>query len=128
MPGAAHYVARLSEAMSIKWNNRVYAKRRLGLDVIALSYGEAYLYPDDSPRTSAIRCPHSGGPGRSPPLATATSRAQPHLAGLRDRDQRAFGIGGRRSPRAPFFCQSATARAATSQHLPACHSLLIRLQ
>jgi hypothetical protein len=27
--------------MSIKWNNRVYEKRRLGHDVIALSYGEA---------------------------------------------------------------------------------------
>jgi len=43
MPGAAHYVERVSEAMSIKWNNRVYEKRRLGHDVIALSYGEAHF-------------------------------------------------------------------------------------
>jgi hypothetical protein len=43
MPGAAHYVERLSEAMSIKWNKRVYEERRLGHDVTALSYGEAFF-------------------------------------------------------------------------------------
>ena len=41
MPGTAHYVERLSEAMSIKWNNRVYEMRRSGHDVIVLSSGEA---------------------------------------------------------------------------------------
>ena len=66
MPGAAHYVARLSEAMSIKWNNRVYAKRRLGLDVIALSYGEAYfdipLFSfDDLPVPEVYHYTHSRG-------------------------------------------------------------------
>lgn len=41
MPGTAQYVERLSEGMSIKWNNRVYEKQRSGHDVIALSSGEA---------------------------------------------------------------------------------------
>jgi aminotransferase len=41
MQGTARYVERLSEGMSIRWNNRVYEKQRSGHDVIALSSGEA---------------------------------------------------------------------------------------
>jgi aspartate aminotransferase/aminotransferase len=66
MPGTAHYVERLSEAMSIKWNNRVYEKRRLGHDVIALSSGEAnfdipLLSFDDLPVPEVYRYSHSRG-------------------------------------------------------------------
>ena len=43
MPGAAHDVERVREAMSIKRNKRVCEKRRSGHHVIALSYGEAYF-------------------------------------------------------------------------------------
>ena len=47
MPGAAHDVERVNEAMSIKWNNRVCEKRQSGHDVIAPSYGEAYFEVSD---------------------------------------------------------------------------------
>ena len=66
MPGTAHHVERLSEAMSIKWNNRVYEKRRSGHDVIALSSGEAnFDIPlfsfDDLPVPEVYRYSHSRG-------------------------------------------------------------------
>lgn len=66
MPSTAHYVERLSEAMSIKWNNRVYEKRRAGEDVIVLSSGEANfdvpLFPfDDLPVPEVYRYAHSRG-------------------------------------------------------------------
>jgi aminotransferase len=66
MPGTAHHVERLSEAMSIKWNNRVYEMRRSGHDVIVLSAGEANfdipLFPfDDLPVPAVYHYSHSRG-------------------------------------------------------------------
>lgn len=66
MPGTAHHVERLSEATSIKWNNRVYELRGSGHDVIVLSAGEANfdipLFPfDDLPVPEVYRYSHSRG-------------------------------------------------------------------
>lgn len=66
MPHAARYVQDISEAMSIKYNNRVYEKRSRGEDVIALSYGEAYFdIPlfrfDDLPLPGLYHYSHSRG-------------------------------------------------------------------
>jgi aspartate aminotransferase/aminotransferase len=52
--------------MSIKYNNRVYEKKRRGEDVIMLSYGEAYfdipLFPfDDLPTPGIYHYSHSRG-------------------------------------------------------------------
>ena len=66
MPKAARHVQDSSEAMSIKYNNRVYEKRSRGDDVIALSFGEAYLdIPlfgfDDLPMPALYHYSHSRG-------------------------------------------------------------------
>jgi aminotransferase len=66
MPHPARYVQDIVEAMSIKYNNRVYEKKRRGEDVIALSYGEAYFdIPlfrfDDLPMPGLYHYSHSRG-------------------------------------------------------------------
>lgn len=66
MPQAASYVQDIIEAMSIKYNNRVYEKRGRGDDVITLSYGEAYFdIPlfrfDDLPMPALYHYSHSRG-------------------------------------------------------------------
>ena len=66
MPHAASHVQDLSEATSIRVNNRIYEKRSRGEDVIALSYGEAYfdipLFPfDDLPMPALYHYSHSRG-------------------------------------------------------------------
>jgi aspartate aminotransferase/aminotransferase len=43
MPHATRHVRDISEAISIRFNNRVYEKKSRGEDVIALSYGEAFF-------------------------------------------------------------------------------------
>lgn len=66
MPHAASHVQDIIEAMSIKYNNRVYEKKSRGEDVIALSYGEAYFdIPlfgfDDLPMPGLYHYSHSRG-------------------------------------------------------------------
>jgi aminotransferase len=66
MPRSAEYVRDIIEAMSIKYNNRVYEKKQRGEDVIALSYGEAYFdIPlfrfDDLPMPGLYHYSHSRG-------------------------------------------------------------------
>jgi len=66
MPHAARHVQDTIEAMSIKYNNRVYEKRRAGDDVVALSFGEAYFdIPlfrfDDLPMPALYHYSHSRG-------------------------------------------------------------------
>jgi aminotransferase len=66
MPRPAQYVQDIVEAMSIKYNNRVYEKKRRGEDVIMLSMGEAYfdipLFPfDDLPLPALYHYSHSRG-------------------------------------------------------------------
>lgn len=66
MPHAARHVQDTIEAMSIKYNNRVYEKRSRGEDVIALSFGEAYFdIPlfgfDDLPMPALYHYSHSRG-------------------------------------------------------------------
>lgn len=66
MPRPAGYVQDIVEAMSIKYNNRVYEKKGRGEDVIALSYGEAYFdIPlfrfDDLPMPALYHYSHSRG-------------------------------------------------------------------
>jgi aminotransferase len=66
MPRPAGYVQDIIEAMSIKYNNRVYDKKRRGEDVITLSFGEAYfdipLYRfDDLPLPALYHYSHSRG-------------------------------------------------------------------
>jgi aminotransferase len=66
MPHAARHVQDIREAMSIKYNNRVYEKKSRGEDVIALSYGEAYFdIPlfrfDDLPMPGLYHYSHSRG-------------------------------------------------------------------
>jgi aminotransferase len=66
MPHPAGYVQDIIEAMSIKYNNRVYEKKRRGDDVIALSYGEAFFdIPlfrfDDLPMPALYHYSHSRG-------------------------------------------------------------------
>jgi aspartate aminotransferase/aminotransferase len=66
MPRAAGYVQDIIEAMSIKYNNRVYEKKQRGEDVITLSFGEAYfdipLFPfDDLPVPGLYHYSHSRG-------------------------------------------------------------------
>lgn len=43
MPTHAEYVENVVEAMSIKFNNRVYEMKQAGIDVIVLSLGEAFF-------------------------------------------------------------------------------------
>lgn len=66
MPRPAGHVQDIIEAMSIKYNNRVYEKQRRGEDVIALSFGEAYFdIPlfrfDDLPMPGLYHYSHSRG-------------------------------------------------------------------
>ncbi len=66
MPRPAGHVRDLIEAMSIKYNNRVYEKKQRGEDVITLSYGEAYFdIPlfrfDDLPMPGLYHYSHSRG-------------------------------------------------------------------
>lgn len=66
MPRPASHVQDIVEAMSIKYNNRVYEKQRRGEDVITLSLGEAYfdipLFPmDDLPLPALYHYSHSRG-------------------------------------------------------------------
>ncbi|HYH83333.1 MAG TPA: pyridoxal phosphate-dependent aminotransferase, partial [Longimicrobium sp.] len=66
MPRPAGYVQDIIEAMSIKYNNRVYDKKRQGDDVITLSFGEAYFdIPlfgfDDLPLPALYHYSHSRG-------------------------------------------------------------------
>lgn len=66
MPRPARYVQDIAEAMSIKYNNRVYEKKRRGEDVISLSFGEAYFdIPlfrfDDLPTPELYHYSHSRG-------------------------------------------------------------------
>jgi aspartate aminotransferase/aminotransferase len=66
MPRPAKYVQDIIEAMSIKYNNRVYEKKRRGEDVITLSLGEAYFdIPlfrfDDLPVPNLYHYSHSRG-------------------------------------------------------------------
>lgn len=66
MPHAARHVQDVIEAMSIKYNNRVYEKRSRGEDVIALSFGEAsFDIPlfrfDDLPMPALYHYSHSRG-------------------------------------------------------------------
>ena len=66
MPHAASHVQEIVEAVSIRFNNRVYEKRSRGEDVIALSYGEAYFdIPlfrfDDLPMPALYHYSHSRG-------------------------------------------------------------------
>lgn len=43
MPRHARYVEEIEQALSIKYNNRVYELKRQGVDVIVLSLGEAFF-------------------------------------------------------------------------------------
>jgi aminotransferase len=66
MPHAARHVQDISEAISIRFNNRVYEKKSRGEDVIALSYGEAFFdIPlfrfDDLPMPALYHYSHSRG-------------------------------------------------------------------
>ncbi|HEU0015841.1 MAG TPA: pyridoxal phosphate-dependent aminotransferase [Longimicrobium sp.] len=66
MPNAALHVRDISEAVSIRFNNRVYEKRSRGEDVIVLSYGEAFFdIPlfrfDDLPMPALYHYSHSRG-------------------------------------------------------------------
>lgn len=66
MPQAASHVRDISEAISIRFNNRVYEKKSRGEDVIALSYGEAFFdIPlfrfDDLPMPALYHYSHSRG-------------------------------------------------------------------
>jgi aminotransferase len=66
MPQAASHVRDIAEAMSIKYNNRVYEKKSRGEDVITLSLGEAFfdipLFPfDDLPMPALYHYSHSRG-------------------------------------------------------------------
>ena len=66
MPKHADYVDNIIEAMSIKYNNRVYELKEQGFDITVLSYGEAYfdlpLYPfDDLPFPDIYHYSHSKG-------------------------------------------------------------------
>jgi aminotransferase len=66
MPRNATSVDNIIEAMSIKYNNRVYDMQSRGIDVTTLSYGEAYfdipLYPfDDLPYPALYHYSHSRG-------------------------------------------------------------------
>lgn len=66
MPHAARHVEDISEAISIRFNNRVYEKKSRGEDVIALSYGEAFFdIPlfrfDDLPMPALYHYSHSRG-------------------------------------------------------------------
>lgn len=66
MPRAARHVQDIHEAMSIRFNNRVYERKSRGEDVIALSYGEAFfdipLFPfDDLPMPGLYHYSHSRG-------------------------------------------------------------------
>lgn len=63
---AAPHVRDISEAISIRFNNRVYEKKSRGEDVIVLSYGEAFfdipLYGfDDLPMPALYHYSHSRG-------------------------------------------------------------------
>ncbi|HEX2081185.1 MAG TPA: pyridoxal phosphate-dependent aminotransferase [Longimicrobium sp.] len=66
MPHAALHVQDIAEAVSIRFNNRVYEKRSRGEDVIVLSYGEAFFdIPlfrfDDLPMPALYHYSHSRG-------------------------------------------------------------------
>jgi aminotransferase len=66
MPGHARYVENVAEAMSIKFNNRVYEMKQAGVDVIVLSLGEAFfdipLFPFDAlPFPDVFHYSHSRG-------------------------------------------------------------------
>lgn len=66
MPRNSESVEAIIEAMSIKYNNRVYEMKSRGIDVVTLSYGEAYfdipLYAfDDLPFPSLYHYSHSRG-------------------------------------------------------------------
>lgn len=66
MPHPARHVQDISEAISIRFNNRVYEKKSRGEDVIALSYGEAFFdIPlfrfDDLPMPALYHYSHSRG-------------------------------------------------------------------
>lgn len=66
MPQPASYVRDVVEAMSIKYNNRVYEAKRGGRDVIVMSLGEAFfdipLWPFDGlPMPDVYHYSHSRG-------------------------------------------------------------------
>lgn len=66
MPRPAGYVQDIIEAMSIRYNNRVYEKKAGGDDVVTLSFGEAYFdIPlfrfDDLPMPGLYHYSHSRG-------------------------------------------------------------------
>jgi aminotransferase len=66
MPTHANYVAEITQAMSIKYNNLVYELKRQGTDIIVLSLGEAFfdipLYKlDDLPFPDIYHYSHSRG-------------------------------------------------------------------
>lgn len=66
MPTHAKHMDEIIEAMSIKYNNRVYEMKQEGQDVTVLSYGEAYfdipLYNfDDLPYPGVFHYSHSRG-------------------------------------------------------------------
>lgn len=66
MPKPARYVEDVAQAMSIKYNNRVYEMKAAGVDVTVLSLGEAFfdipLYPfDDLPFPDIYHYSHSRG-------------------------------------------------------------------
>ena len=66
MPSHAKFLDAVSEAMSIKYNNRVYEMKAQGRDVIVLSLGEAFfeipLFPmDDLPQPDIFHYSHSRG-------------------------------------------------------------------
>lgn len=66
MPRHARYVENVAEAMSIKFNNRVYEMKQAGVDVIVLSLGEAFfeipLFPFDTlPFPDLFHYSHSRG-------------------------------------------------------------------
>ena len=66
MPACSAYVSDIVEAMSIKYNNRVYEMKQEGTDIIVLSLGEAFfdipLYPfEDLPYPAINHYSHSRG-------------------------------------------------------------------
>lgn len=66
MPVPAKYVEDVIQAMSIKYNNRVYEMQRQGVDVTVLSLGEAFfdipLYPFETlPQPAIYHYSHSRG-------------------------------------------------------------------
>lgn len=68
MPDHAKHMDGIIEAMSIKYNNRVYEMRQEGHDIITLSFGEAYfdvpLFAfDDLPFPGVFHYSHSRGIG-----------------------------------------------------------------